>query len=76
MSESSSQAMGTSDGTCMTDVIPMAHSRLLEELRQVVVLLYNEVSVSKGLPLGEGSFAMQSLCGVIEQVCSLPTTHS
>jgi len=48
--------------------IPVAHSLLLDELRAAVGQLYREASRSHGLPLGEGSFAVQVACGIIEQV--------
>ncbi|KAL3902303.1 MAG: hypothetical protein SGPRY_012121, partial [Prymnesium sp.] len=57
-----------------SETIPVAQSMLLHELRQAIFQLYREVEQAKGLPLGEGSFAMQALCGTIEQVdcCAKP----
>lgn len=52
-----------------TPAIPVAH--LLDELRQAVAQLNDEaanVAGHRGMAFGEGSFAVQCLCGVIEQL--------
>ena len=59
---------GAPEQVAAVEVIPVAHSQLLDELRLAMAQLYTEAARSHGLPLGEGSFAVQSLCGVVEQL--------
>ena len=52
-------------------VLPVAHSLLLSDLRKAVLLVNDETSANLrrwGMHFGEGSFAVQYLCGVIEQL--------